>query len=194
MKPSFRIAFLLSAFLWAICQGQSRQDQVKPVFWLLPDFRQLSPDEGSDMVNSVDLALGHIESDLLMQLSDEHTAQDTKTYLIFLLGQMRSRVAVKPLYDLIDFKATRMDPAFAPRRWGEFPAQEALVKIGTPAAIEGVNRLGVIDVEANRKSIAKVILAVDGKELGRSRIDFAIAQEKQPDARSKLGKALQYFQ
>lgn len=115
-----------------------------------------------------------------------------KEHIIYLLGMYRVADAVELLADMIDFKATIVDLKCREGRWGLYPAQEALVKIGKPAANEVLGRIASEAGPGRRELMCMVIRAVDGKKIGRLRITWLLEKEKNSTRRANLQAALDH--
>ncbi|HBI46360.1 MAG TPA: hypothetical protein DDY78_26440 [Planctomycetales bacterium] len=159
----------------------------------VPDFTATSEKEGDEAAAQVLKSYGKVTGELIDQMRDRNSSANAKTLAAYLLGELRASRAVWTLADNIDLKAPRIDPKFSIGRWGEFPAQEALHKIGVPAAAEVLRRLLTEQNELRRKLMVKVIRGVYGDDLGRLFVQNRLAKETDPMHKENLNLALKEF-
>ncbi|MCD4825694.1 MAG: hypothetical protein K8S55_13960 [Phycisphaerae bacterium] len=134
--------------------------------FVLPSFDAVSiKDADKAANNSVDAYYKAVRY-LLTQLRNSKTPA-AKTYTIYLLGTFRAKQAVWDLVKIIDFKATHVDPKTRIGRWGPYPAQEALSKIGFPSVEPIVKALGKEENQTRRKLMLMVLLDVLGKDVAQ---------------------------
>jgi hypothetical protein len=107
-------------------------------------------------------------SNLVYQIREDNVSTEAKVYAIFLLGELRSTniFAIEALVDRIDLKAPRSEPALRLRLWGEYPAVEALEKIGLSAVNPILNRLPNEGIAFRRHLMCKVLIFIEGKKGG----------------------------
>ena len=155
------------------------------------DLTQVTPEERDEVTNRLAHERHQLIGDLMNQL-DALRKGDAKgkEHIIYLLGTYGATEAVKLLTDMIDFKATIVDPRVRIGRWGLYPAQEALVKIGKPAANEVLRRIASEADPTRRKLMCIVIEAVEGEKVGRLRLTWLLEEEKDPARRTNLEEAL----
>jgi hypothetical protein len=159
----------------------------------VPDFTAASEKEGDEAAAQVLESSAKVTGELIDQMKDPNSSANAKTLAAYLLGELRTPRAVWTLADNIDLKAPRIDPKFEIGRWGEYPAQEALHKIGIPAAAEVLRRLLTEDNELRRKLMVEVIRGVYGNDLGRDFVQNRLAKETDPMHKQNLNLALKEF-
>lgn len=159
----------------------------------IPDFTAASEKEGDEAANQVLESYQNVTGELIRQVADRNSSANAKTLAAYVLGQLRAERAVTTLAANIDLKAPRIDPKDRKGRWGEFPAQEALHKIGIPAAAEVMARLRTEENELRRKLMVKVIRGVYGDDLGRRFVQNRITKETDPMHKQNLNLALKEF-
>ena len=159
----------------------------------VPDFTAVSEKEGDKAVAQVLESYEKLTGALIHQIEAHESSANAKTLAAYLLGEMRARRAVVALADNIDLKAPRIDPKDRKGRWGEFPAQEALHKIGRPAAAEVIVRLRTEQNQLRRKLMVGVIRGVYGDDLGRLFVQNRLAKETDPMHKQNLNLALKEF-
>jgi hypothetical protein len=159
----------------------------------IPDFTAASEKDGDKAAAQALESYGKATGELIDQMKDPRSSANGKTLAAYLLGELRVSRAVWTLADNIDLKAPRIDPKDRPGRWGEYPAQEALRKIGIPAAAEIVVRLCTEKKELRRKLMVGVIRGVYGDDMGRHFVQNRLAQETDPMHKENLNLALKEF-
>jgi HEAT repeat protein len=87
---------------------------------------------------------------------------DNKVLAIYLLGELRpsDATSVELLIQNIDLKATRFDLKTDFPRWGQYPAVEALIKVGEPAVILILNELPNETNQLRRQLLCEVLKRV----------------------------------
>ena len=133
-----------------------------------------------------------IAHDLMAQLRD-NSSVEAKVYLIYLLGELRYGRAANLLTDHIDLKAPRLDVASAIRRWGPYPAADALTSIGAPAIGEISSRLPKDQTDLRRKLMVGVIWDIKGDKCGRILLEGALAEQTTDPAKANLKASLDAF-
>jgi hypothetical protein len=95
-----------------------------------------------------------------------------KSLAFYLLGELRPQDAnaIELLIDNIDFRAPKLDPALGPARWGFYPAQQALMKIGKPVVSPILNHLPNETNELRMRLLCQVIHNIEGKESAQREI------------------------
>ncbi|HEY7424926.1 MAG TPA: hypothetical protein VH682_11910 [Gemmataceae bacterium] len=159
----------------------------------VPDFTAASEKEGDEAAAQVLESYEKVIGELIRQMADPKSSANAKTLAAYLLGELRVVRAVTTLADNIDLKAPRIDPKFRRGRWGEYPAQEALNKIGPAAAGEVVVRLRTEQNQLRRKLMVGVIRGVYGDDLGRLFVQNRLAKERDPMHKQNLNLALKEF-
>ena len=143
------------------------EDQPRPktgdYIFAVPNFNDVPIEEGDKAAEAAIKTYNDLEANLLRQLKEAKTNHQ-KTMAIYLLGSLRSEKAIDDLVKNIDFEPDRRDPAFSIGRWGPYPAQDALVKIGSTYTLRILEiALGKEENELRRKLILMVILDSYGK-------------------------------
>ncbi len=159
----------------------------------VPDFTAVSEKEGDVAAAQVLESYENVTAELIRQMADPKSSANAKTLAAYLLGELRVVRAVGRLADNIDLKAPRIDPKIRKGRWGEFPAQEALNKIGIPAAVEVLVRLRTEQNQLRRELMIRVIRGVYGDDFGRRFIQNRLAKETDPMHKQNLNLALKDF-
>jgi hypothetical protein len=86
---------------------------------------------------------------------------NNKVPAIYLLGELRphDENSIEVLIENIDLKSPP-NPLLAPLRWGEYPAEEALIKIGKPVVEPILNHLPKETSELRRQLMCDVLKQV----------------------------------
>lgn len=136
-----------------------------------PDFAHISYDAASDAVRSDEnnimgsqvkrIGTEYI-TNLVGQIRSGNLNNEKKVLAIYLLGALHpvDTNSIEVLLDNIDLRATRFDPGVRPMRWGEYPAEEALIRIGKPAIEPILNHLPIENSELRRQLMCNVIKQV----------------------------------
>lgn len=150
---------------------------------VLGDFR-------SDAVEARD----DVEEILVKWAFSENSESEVRLTSIYVLGEYRMKGAVKALIKHIDYKAESILTHRLPP-WGQYPAVEALVKIGKPAVSEALKLIEEKEVQHIRELATRVVREVEGLEVGRFIIKQRIKKEENPEKRKRLQQALasKYF-
>ncbi len=159
----------------------------------VPDFTAASEKEGDEAAAQVLESYEKVTGELIRQMENPKASANAKTLAAYLLGELRAYRAVTTLADNIDLKAPRIDPKDRKGRWGEFPAQEALHKIGIPAAAEVVVKLRIEQNKLRRELMVRVIRGVYGDDFGRRFVQNQLTKETDPMHKQNLNLALQEF-
>ncbi|MGH7976620.1 MAG: hypothetical protein ACREDS_00530 [Limisphaerales bacterium] len=139
-----------------------------------PDFNKLSYDEANTVVDSEDDLIGRgikkicpeYITNLVNQIRNGALNSDNKTLAIYLLGELHpdDTNSIEVLIENIDFKATKFDHILKTRisikRWGSYPAEEALIKIGRPVVDPILNHLPTENSELRRQLMCDVLKQV----------------------------------
>jgi hypothetical protein len=133
-----------------------------------------------------------IIADLMAQL-EQKTTDEAKVYLIYLLGELRAVRAVSLLADHIDLKAPRLDPAIRKRRWGQYPAAEALTKIGGLAVREIFFRLPKEQTQLQRELMISVIWNAQGEKCGRLLLQETLDKQTTDAGKANMKASLEAF-
>jgi hypothetical protein len=146
-------------------------------------------------------------SNLVSQIRNGNLNNDNKILSIYLLGALgpSDTNSIDVLIEYIDLKALRFDPAFGTRRWGEYPAEEALVKIGEPAISPILAQLSIEQNDFRRHLMCEVVRIVenrkagainkyDGKTAIRNLLKDRLDKEADPTKKANLELALREFE
>jgi hypothetical protein len=159
-----------------------------------PDFVHLSYEEANKAVYIEERKTICPEyiTNLVNQLRQGHLTNDNKTLAIFLLGTFRptDTNSIEVLIENIDFRASKIDPLLGPARWGFYPAQEALIKIGSPTVNPILNHLPNETNELRLHLMCEVLRHVEGKEAAHSQIKKILADKSDSAKHANLEAAL----
>lgn len=177
-----------------------------------PDISKLSYDEASDAVNSdvMDIMGARVKNicheyitNLVNEIRHGNLDDDKKVLALYFLGALHpsDTNSIEVLIEYIDLKASRFDPAISPRRWGEYPAEEALIVIGFPSINPILEHLPTETNELRRHLMCKVLILVesrkgqvfyrsDGKMTAENQINQKISDESDPVKKANLELAL----
>jgi hypothetical protein len=127
-----------------------------------PDFSKMSYQVASQTVNNE--LQKRICPEYIKNLVEEiryGNLGNNKVPAIYLLGELRphDENSIDVLIENIDLKSPP-NPLLAPLRWGEYPAEEALVKIGKPAINPILNHLPAETNELRRYLMCEVVKQV----------------------------------
>jgi hypothetical protein len=156
----------------------------------MPDLKVADAPECDEAVNRVVDAYYAACGSALEQLRRQDVPVEGKVYAIYMLGELRSFHAVTELIANIDLKASKVDPRLRDARWGLYPAQEALVKIGRPATSTILDKLPSEAAPLRRKLMCDVILDVEGKDVARFLLDQEKGKQADPAKRANLEAAM----
>lgn len=168
-----------------------------------PDFAKLSDEAASEAENNEESAiLGSHEkiiapayfTNLATQIRLPGLSKEKRVLAICFLGRLRpnDNHSIEVLMEYIDLK-TRFDPKTRISRWGEFPAKEALMRIGQPATPLVLTHLCDEKVKLRRRLMCEVLAGVEGKTLARQQIAERLAHESDSEKRANLEAALGEF-
>jgi len=141
-------------------------------------------------------------TDILRSASDkDSTSEDTgrrshspKYLAIVLLGDVRAEEAVNLLARNITWRVTLRYGGTKPRLvQGQFPAAESLARIGgtaVPAVLEILHRT---TNPLKRHVCVWTLIAIDGRDVARFRIEKAIERCRFSGMKANLEAALEYF-
>ncbi len=129
-----------------------------------------------------------IQTSLLNQLGSSN--KEARCRAAFLLGEYRFPRAASKLAQIINLEADiRSNPS--EWFWGQYPAFEALVKIGNPSIPPVTRNLEDSDDVLVRNLSLKVLYYVDGdKEVVKLRLQRALDAQKDPAKQARLQFAL----
>jgi hypothetical protein len=115
---------------------------------------------------------------------------DPEAVAIRMLGELRAVEAVDILLDRIDVQTIVVgSEATIFPGYGVVPA--ALTSIGKPASTRAVEYLASDKSKERSKQYCRVIIGVEGYELGREMLRLAAAREKDPAKRTRLESGVQ---
>ena len=173
-----------------------------------PDFEKLSYDELSVKVD-VEADTINMEfkktcpeyiSNLVNQIQSEKLSDDKKILAIYFLGELRptNSLSIETLINYIDLKAdplahinkNRIDV----KRWGLYPAEEALIKVGEPAVNLISNHLDNEVNDLRRQLMCEVLLQVEGGEAAKDLVKRKIDGCTNSTAQTNLVKALKQLE
>jgi hypothetical protein len=183
----------LLLILPAIRGGNVMSDEKEYVV-KIPDFRTQASENMSDTVDQAVKSYREIIDNIMGQLHQGGISNESKTYTVYMLGQLRAVEAVTVLLENIDLKASKVDPKGGIGRWGMYPAQEALSKIGQPAVNMILDKLPTERDELRRKLMCYVISDVEGKDFGKILVKLRIDQEQDPIRKGHLELALKILE
>lgn len=177
-----------------------------------PDFGKLSSQEADKavMFEDTDILLHKTKTvgaeyftNLVNQIRNGKLQNDNEVLAIWLLGELQPKDtnSIEALVAIIDFKALKFDPATRFIRWGLYPAQEALIKIGTPVVNPVLQHMPGEFNELRRHLMCDVLIqvegkrgthfnAADGKGTAQGQIKKLLAAESNSAKRANLETAL----
>ncbi|MDZ4821229.1 MAG: hypothetical protein SGJ20_19890 [Planctomycetota bacterium] len=181
-NPGYRQEFTLDKFKSEILRLQEKPPRKYNV--VVPDFTKAKYPESDEAVNDVRDAYANITKDLLSQLKESKLTAEQQCYVIYLLGELRAENSVVELVKRIDFRAPVADPGRnwgAQRsRWHEYPAVEALEKIGRHSAHAILDAARQPQSELRQQKMAQTLKSLSGVELANDLTEQYIKQIKDP--------------
>jgi hypothetical protein len=170
-----------------------------------PDFSKLSYEAASDAVNfENDSILSTHEkkicpeyiTNLANEIQQGNISDEKRVLGIWLLGSLRPNDtnSVEVLIKYIDLRASRFDPKTRIRRWGDYPAEEALIKIGEPTVNPLLSYLPNEINGLRRHLMCEVLRRVEGKENAQGQIKQRLAAESDLTRQANLKAALKEFE
>ena len=156
----------------------------------IPDLGNLSSKTTSSEIDLAAQSYNDNIAHLLRQLREAGVSVEGKVYAIYLLGQWRATAAVSTLIDNISMNASKSDPRLSIARWGTYPAQEALSRIGTPAVNMILEKLPAEQDDLRRRLMCFVIHDVEGKVTGQWMLQSKIVNERDGPRKVNLQAAL----
>jgi hypothetical protein len=215
MKNGIRFIVLLATMWSTPAQnlGVSANCATNP-----PDFTKMSYKEADEASWKEDNLIGtgwkricpEYVTNLVNELRTGQLDNDRKVLVIWLLGefwlygklQAADTSTVEVFIEYIDLKATKFDPKGRARRWGDYPAQEALMyKVRAPAANPILQHLPTEGNELRRHLMCEVLRHVEswkgklfdaayGKATAQSQVEHELAEEPDSLKRANLKAAL----
>jgi len=177
-----------------------------------PPLETMPYQQGSDAVSEELLEIQTIKSkricpeyiaNLVNVVRNGKLDVDKKVLAIYLLGELHpiDTNSVTVLIENIDLKAARIDPATRVRRWGQYPAQEALIKIGRPTVGLILQFLPAEAKELRRHIMCDALVQIEGwnkpvfnkgegQKIVETQIKEKLASESDPARRTNLELAL----
>lgn len=171
-----------------------------------PNFLTLHYEEASaavDIVEKLNLKpSSEYISQILFQIRNHNISNEGKIFAIYLLGCLctTNSGAIQILIDNVDLKALHLDPALRIRRFGDYPAEEALLKIGQPSVYLILQDLPketnafrihlLCDVLVRVESQKPNLNVVAGKSVAQKQIKDMLLDEKDSTRRINLTAAL----
>jgi hypothetical protein len=158
-----------------------------------PDFKKLDYEKANQAVERDQLRqlCSEYVTNLVNQLRGGQLSNDNKVLAIYLLGWLRptDSTSIQYLIDTVDFKASKLDSKTGLRRWGEYPAQEALMKIGKPTVAPILHYLPQETNELRRQLMCFVIKKVGNTEALFAQINQMLGDELNANRRANLEAA-----
>jgi hypothetical protein len=154
---------------------------------------KMSYKDASDFINKVVDQNDNLIATLAKEISQTNFPADSKVCAIYLLGELRAkdRVSIQALMERIDFVAPRQDLRINIARWGMYPAEEALEKIGMPAVQAAVETyIPKEESQVKRHLMTMLLQDVLGRELAISFVEQRLAKESDPKNSAGLEMAL----
>jgi hypothetical protein len=154
---------------------------------------KMSYKEASDSVNGIIEQNRKLVVTLVGEIRQRDFPADSKLCAIYLLGELRPRdaSAVDALMENIDFVATRGDIRLGIARWGKYPAEEALEKIGMPAVHVALTfYLPKEEDQLKRHLMCNVLQGALGEDNAITILKQWIAKESDPHKSANLELAL----
>ena len=155
----------------------------------IPDFQSRDLAVIDSAASTLVQSYRSLTDNLVKLLRDGNLPTEKKVYVIYLLGQLRAVSAVTILIDHIDLKAPKVD-SDAIGRWGLYPAQEALVRIGTPAVNAVIDKLPTEKNELRRQLMCAVLSDALGSRVADAMLRFRHEEERDPSHRANLEAAI----
>jgi hypothetical protein len=110
-----------------------------------PDFNKLSYEEADNMLydETRKRICPEYIANLVTEIQRGNLSDDKKTLAVYLLGELHpiDTNSIEVLIGCIDFKTIKLDGKTRFSRWGQYPAKEALIKIGKPVIDPILNHL-----------------------------------------------------
>ncbi len=130
-----RCAIVLAGAIAVGCLlGAAGGRGAKEIVIAIPDYQREPYADLDTGTNTIVQAHGDVVDALLRQLRAPALPNDRKVLIIYSLGHLRDPRAASALIANIGLRAEKMDPKLGFARWRQFPAQEALVRIGRHAS------------------------------------------------------------
>jgi hypothetical protein len=166
----------------------------KSILIQVPDFRTSASGVLSSGVDKAAQGYHDVTNEIIAQIQSGKLPNEGMLYAIVLLGQWRAANAVTTLIEHIDFQPAGKDPSGGIGRWGPYPAQDALVKIGTPAVNMVLDKLATEHNNLRRQLMCAVISDALGKRVADAMLRFRHEEERDPSHRANLDAAIRLLQ
>jgi hypothetical protein len=195
------VSILLALALGAAAQAPGGSP---PCIAIPPDFSKLSYEAANQRINKEEqkkLCPQYI-TNLLDQLQNNDLDIDKKVLVIFLAGELQPQDynSIEVLIKFIDIKARKLDLATGVRRWGPYPAKDALIKIGKPVIDPVLRHLTKESNKLRQQLLCEVLFRVDsrtgshfdggsGRKIAQGQIEKLIRSQN-PGGQANLTEAL----
>jgi hypothetical protein len=145
-------------------------------------------DETDDLIEGILARYEQTVSDLIQRLKEPNLANMAKVKIVYALGELRALQARKILVKNINLMPERGAPAIdiAIARWGQYPAREALVKIG------GYASRTIMDIIGSQKfaqpsvdGYAAVLAEIEGPSYAVMKLKDRMRQAKETAAKQQ---------
>jgi hypothetical protein len=122
----------------------------------------ISSEEDSILSTKIERICPEYITNLVIEIRSAQLNNNNRVLAIYFLGELRpsDTNSIEALIDYIDLKASRFDPKTRFRRWGQYPAEEALIKIGKPVVDPILNHLPKETSELRRQLMCNVLKQV----------------------------------
>lgn len=195
----FRFVLSVVVSLWLALPpttgaGAEGRDSQSPGTWALEGFQSHDPQARAEAVRSLIRGRSEIVNTLTRlaaSKSGDRLARYVKYDAIRLLGAYRASEACDVLIDEIDYAPGMEVSERGPL--SRYPAAEALVQIGSPAAERVLTRVKKPTSAAQARLFAYVVYLIDGKELASARLEIAVARAEEDAARANLSRFVELF-
>jgi hypothetical protein len=163
-----------------------------------PDFAKLSYEEASEALEPEarkEICPEYL-TNLVSQIRHGNLSNDNKTLAIYLLGTFHPKDtnSIEALVECIDFRASRFDPKTRISRWGEYPAEEALTRIGGPVINPILAHLPTETKQLRRHLMCEVLKRVADEKACQAHLSHVLAAESDATKKANLEAALAELQ
>jgi hypothetical protein len=133
-------------------------------------------------------ARGDLESQLVGELRANRANGYTKIAAAYLCGLYRAERTAPDLAAIIDLRDDRRDDPGTIGFWGEYPVQDALIRIGLPSVPPLVKNLATSDKELVRSLSISTLDHILGKRLARCALEEAASDPAFSSSRDALSR------
>ena len=154
----------------------------------LRSLKEMTPEEKEALLSSLGREWQQVEGVLVTNLGSED--DETRFCSAYLLGLYRYSYAAGSLARKITMENTKLKDNERMARWQQYPAVEALIRIGKPSVPAMLRNLESSSDKHVRGLSARVIFYVEGAQIGRLIVENAIAKEDDPVKKKNLEEAL----